>query len=201
MNCNDFGDSFIFQLQLSSGQNLTLSNTLWPNKPSKLMTFPPTLEQLRAHRCPYLMSYLKSLACGSKPDHPEGAHADTGSPPHRKAWALHYQVPLLSCLSFIRRGVLTILFSSCFYRKDQHLLSSVNCWYLVLNQTRRESRDHATLSDIYTNNVIVRLAQISEDVIRLFKKVSETIILSSFFTAILLSPAHKSLGKMQIPSN
>uniref|UniRef100_A0A6Q2XX63 SLIT-ROBO Rho GTPase activating protein 3 n=1 Tax=Esox lucius TaxID=8010 RepID=A0A6Q2XX63_ESOLU len=56
------------------------------------------------------------------------------------------------------------------HQKDQHLLSSVNCWYLVLNQTRRESRDHATLNDIYTNNVIVRLAQISEDVIRLFKK-------------------------------
>ncbi|KAM7006869.1 SLIT-ROBO Rho GTPase-activating protein 3 isoform 2-T2 [Tautogolabrus adspersus] len=56
------------------------------------------------------------------------------------------------------------------FKKDQHLLSSVNSWYLVLNQTRRESRDHATLSDIYTNNVIVRLAQISEDVIRLFKK-------------------------------
>uniref|UniRef100_A0A8C5GAF3 SLIT-ROBO Rho GTPase-activating protein 3 n=1 Tax=Gouania willdenowi TaxID=441366 RepID=A0A8C5GAF3_GOUWI len=56
------------------------------------------------------------------------------------------------------------------FKKDQHLLSSVNCWYLVLNQTRRESRDHATLSDIYTNNVILRLAQISEDVLRLFKK-------------------------------
>ncbi|XP_072238319.1 SLIT-ROBO Rho GTPase-activating protein 3 isoform X2 [Leuresthes tenuis] len=56
------------------------------------------------------------------------------------------------------------------FKKDQHLLSSVNCWYLLLNQTRRESRDHATLGDIYTNNVIVRLAQISEDVIRLFKK-------------------------------
>uniref|UniRef100_A0A8C9SEN9 SLIT-ROBO Rho GTPase activating protein 3 n=1 Tax=Scleropages formosus TaxID=113540 RepID=A0A8C9SEN9_SCLFO len=56
------------------------------------------------------------------------------------------------------------------FKKDQHLLSSVNCWYLVLNQTRRESRDHATLSDIYVNNVIVRLSQISEDVIRLFKK-------------------------------
>uniref|UniRef100_A0A8D3BZF8 SLIT-ROBO Rho GTPase-activating protein 3 n=1 Tax=Scophthalmus maximus TaxID=52904 RepID=A0A8D3BZF8_SCOMX len=56
------------------------------------------------------------------------------------------------------------------FKKDQHLLSSVNCWYLVLNQTRRESRDHATLSEIYTNNVIVRLAQICEDVIRLFKK-------------------------------
>uniref|UniRef100_A0A3Q2QCX8 SLIT-ROBO Rho GTPase activating protein 3 n=1 Tax=Fundulus heteroclitus TaxID=8078 RepID=A0A3Q2QCX8_FUNHE len=61
------------------------------------------------------------------------------------------------------------------FKKDQHLLSSVNCWYLLLNQTRRESRDHATLSDIYTNNVILRLAQISEDVIRLFKKVSPTV--------------------------
>ncbi|XP_035243643.1 SLIT-ROBO Rho GTPase-activating protein 3 isoform X1 [Anguilla anguilla] len=56
------------------------------------------------------------------------------------------------------------------FKKEQHLLSSVNCWYLVLNQTRRESRDHATLNDLYTNNVIVRLSQISEDVIRLFKK-------------------------------
>ncbi|TWW62135.1 SLIT-ROBO Rho GTPase-activating protein 3 [Takifugu flavidus] len=60
-----------------------------------------------------------------------------------------------------------------FLRKDQHLLSSVNCWYLVLTQARRESRDHATLGDIYTNNVIVRLAQIGEDVIRLFKKSKE----------------------------
>uniref|UniRef100_A0A8C6NNN6 SLIT-ROBO Rho GTPase activating protein 3 n=1 Tax=Nothobranchius furzeri TaxID=105023 RepID=A0A8C6NNN6_NOTFU len=39
-----------------------------------------------------------------------------------------------------------------------------------MDQTRRESRDHATLSDIYNNNVIVRLAHVGEDVIRLFKK-------------------------------
>ncbi|XP_078104809.1 SLIT-ROBO Rho GTPase-activating protein 3-like isoform X2 [Sander vitreus] len=56
------------------------------------------------------------------------------------------------------------------FKKDQNLLSTVNCWYLVLDQTRRESRDHATLSDIYNNNVIVRLAHVGEDVIRLFKK-------------------------------
>ncbi|KAJ8788141.1 hypothetical protein J1605_005440 [Eschrichtius robustus] len=60
-----------------------------------------------------------------------------------------------------------------FHRKDQYLLSPVNCWYLVLHQTRRESRDHATLNDIFMNNVIVRLSQISEDVIRLFKKSKE----------------------------
>uniref|UniRef100_A0A1A8D6J3 SLIT-ROBO Rho GTPase-activating protein 1 n=1 Tax=Nothobranchius kadleci TaxID=1051664 RepID=A0A1A8D6J3_NOTKA len=59
------------------------------------------------------------------------------------------------------------------FKKDQNLLSTVNCWYLVLDQTRRESRDHATLSDIYNNNVIVRLAHVGEDVIRLFKKSKE----------------------------
>uniref|UniRef100_A0A8D3EFA4 SLIT-ROBO Rho GTPase activating protein 3 n=1 Tax=Scophthalmus maximus TaxID=52904 RepID=A0A8D3EFA4_SCOMX len=56
------------------------------------------------------------------------------------------------------------------FKKDHNLLSTVNCWYLVLDQTRRESRDHATLSDLYNNNVIVRLAHVGEDVIRLFKK-------------------------------
>nr|XP_036863046.1 SLIT-ROBO Rho GTPase-activating protein 1 isoform X7 [Manis javanica] len=59
------------------------------------------------------------------------------------------------------------------YKKDQNLLSLVNCWYLLLNQVRRESRDHATLSDIYLNNVIMRFMQISEDSTRMFKKSKE----------------------------
>ncbi|XP_005988733.1 SLIT-ROBO Rho GTPase-activating protein 1 isoform X1 [Latimeria chalumnae] len=56
------------------------------------------------------------------------------------------------------------------YKRDQNLLSPVNCWYLLLNQVRRESKDHATLSDIYLNNVIMRFMQVSEDSTRLFKK-------------------------------
>ncbi|XP_078273377.1 SLIT-ROBO Rho GTPase-activating protein 1-like isoform X4 [Rhinoraja longicauda] len=59
------------------------------------------------------------------------------------------------------------------YKKDQNLLSPVNCWYLLLNQVRGESKDHATLSDIYLNNVIMRFMQISEDCTRLFKKSKE----------------------------
>ncbi|XP_013872001.1 SLIT-ROBO Rho GTPase-activating protein 1 isoform X5 [Austrofundulus limnaeus] len=59
------------------------------------------------------------------------------------------------------------------YKKDQNLLSPVNCWYLLLNQVRRESKDHATLSDIYLNNVIMRFIQISEDSTRLLKKSKE----------------------------
>lgn len=90
-------------------------------------------------------------------------------------------------------GLLSV---SC--RKDQNLLSPVNCWYLLLNQVRhvsawtgnmktphiflthpfsrsqvrRESKDHATLSDLYLNNVISRLTHISEDSARLLKRVS-----------------------------
>ncbi|XP_011605644.1 SLIT-ROBO Rho GTPase-activating protein 1 isoform X2 [Takifugu rubripes] len=59
------------------------------------------------------------------------------------------------------------------YKRDQNLLSPVNCWYLLLNQVRRESKDHATLSDIYLNNVIMRFMQISEDSTRLLKKSKE----------------------------
>ncbi|XP_068013846.1 SLIT-ROBO Rho GTPase-activating protein 3 isoform X2 [Melanerpes formicivorus] len=59
------------------------------------------------------------------------------------------------------------------FKKDQQLLSPVSCWSLVLTQTRRESRDHATLNDIFLNNVSVRLAQVGDDVIRLFKKSKE----------------------------
>lgn len=64
----------------------------------------------------------------------------------------------------------------CFsvFRKEQSILSPVNCWNLLLLQVKRESRDHATLSDLYLNNIIPRFAQISEDSGRLFKKVTHT---------------------------
>ncbi|XDV51689.1 hypothetical protein PO909_020526, partial [Leuciscus waleckii] len=58
-------------------------------------------------------------------------------------------------------------------RKEQNVLSPVNCWNLLLTQVKRESRDHATLSDLYLNNIIPRFAQISEDSGRLFKKSKE----------------------------
>ncbi|XP_032073147.1 SLIT-ROBO Rho GTPase-activating protein 2 isoform X2 [Thamnophis elegans] len=58
-------------------------------------------------------------------------------------------------------------------KKDQNVLSPVNCWNLLLNQVKRESRDHTTLSDIYLNNIIPRFVQVSEDSGRLFKKSKE----------------------------
>uniref|UniRef100_A0AAR2KA74 SLIT-ROBO Rho GTPase-activating protein 2 n=1 Tax=Pygocentrus nattereri TaxID=42514 RepID=A0AAR2KA74_PYGNA len=59
------------------------------------------------------------------------------------------------------------------FKKEQNILSPVNCWNLLLTQVKRESRDHATLSDLYLNNIIPRFAQISEDSGRLFKKSKE----------------------------
>ncbi|XP_050978126.1 SLIT-ROBO Rho GTPase-activating protein 2 isoform X3 [Labeo rohita] len=59
------------------------------------------------------------------------------------------------------------------FKKEQNVLSPVNCWNLLLAQVKRESRDHATLSDLYLNNIIPRFAQISEDSGRLFKKSKE----------------------------
>uniref|UniRef100_A0A8C2XQX9 SLIT-ROBO Rho GTPase activating protein 2 n=1 Tax=Cyclopterus lumpus TaxID=8103 RepID=A0A8C2XQX9_CYCLU len=58
-------------------------------------------------------------------------------------------------------------------KKEHSILSPVNCWNLLLLQVKRESRDHATLSDLYLNNIIPRFAQISEDSGRLFKKSKE----------------------------
>ncbi|EHH16199.1 hypothetical protein EGK_11451 [Macaca mulatta] len=89
------------------------------------------------------------------------------------------------------------------FKKDQYLLSPVNCWYLVLHQTRRESRDHATLNDIFMNNVIVRLSQISEDVIRLFKKSKEIglqmheellKVTNELYTVTEIVPLYSNLG-------
>ncbi|CAH2316376.1 rho GTPase-activating 4 isoform X1 [Pelobates cultripes] len=59
------------------------------------------------------------------------------------------------------------------FRKEQHLLSPVNCWYMILNQARQESRDHAALSDVYTSHLIPRLSHIGEDISRLSKKSKE----------------------------
>ncbi|CAM9903777.1 unnamed protein product [Lampetra fluviatilis] len=58
-------------------------------------------------------------------------------------------------------------------RREQSVLSPVNCWYLLLNQTRRESRDHSAISDIYLNNLVLRFSQIGEDSTRLLKKSRE----------------------------
>lgn len=96
-------------------------------------------------------------------------------------------------------------FSVC--RKEQSILSPVNCWNLLLLQVKRESRDHATLSDLYLNNIIPRFAQVSEDSGRLFKKVKHwhsktgaSLNLCFWFFRCVLKGRKGSVPAPQVPS-
>jgi SLIT-ROBO Rho GTPase activating protein len=42
----------------------------------------------------------------------------------------------------------------------------------LVAQTKRQARDHALLSDIYANTVIQRLGQVTEEVQRIYRRVS-----------------------------
>ncbi|XP_030049954.1 rho GTPase-activating protein 4 [Microcaecilia unicolor] len=56
------------------------------------------------------------------------------------------------------------------FRKDQSLLSPVTCWYMILNQTRQESRNRAALGEVFSGHLTQRLNHLSEDMMRLAKK-------------------------------
>ena len=43
-------------------------------------------------------------------------------------------------------------------------------------QTKRQARDHAILSDIYANTVIQRLGQVTEEVQRIYRRVSNHLL-------------------------
>lgn len=59
------------------------------------------------------------------------------------------------------------------YRREQwHLFSSYATWQHLVAQTRRQARDHAVLSDIYANTIIQRLNQVTEEVQRIYRRVS-----------------------------
>ncbi|KAG8447898.1 hypothetical protein GDO86_015132 [Hymenochirus boettgeri] len=84
------------------------------------------------------------------------------------------------------------------FRKEQNLLSPVNCWYNLLNQTRQESRDHAALSDVYTSHLIPRLTHIGEDVSRLSKKSKEVGLLQQEDLLKLMSELQGAMKTYQL---
>lgn len=57
-------------------------------------------------------------------------------------------------------------------REQWHLFSSYASWQHLVAQTKRQARDHALLSDIYANTVIQRLGQVTEEVQRIYRRVS-----------------------------
>nr|XP_048689321.1 rho GTPase-activating protein 4 isoform X3 [Caretta caretta] len=55
-------------------------------------------------------------------------------------------------------------------RREQDPPSPLQCWQLVLKQTRQAGRDHGALSDIYAGSLSLHLAQLSDDLGRAVKK-------------------------------
>ncbi len=56
-------------------------------------------------------------------------------------------------------------------RKEPSHQSVVNCWQVLLMQTRQESRDHSFLSDSYSNTLPQQLSHCVEHAQRLAKRV------------------------------
>jgi len=48
--------------------------------------------------------------------------------------------------------------------------SSLQLWDLLVDQTKKSSRDHSALSEIYSNHMLQRFTQINEDLQRIYKK-------------------------------
>lgn len=60
------------------------------------------------------------------------------------------------------------------HRREQWpMFSTYSCWQLLVNQTKALSKDHATLSEIYTTHLVARLQTVIEDVQRIYKKCRE----------------------------
>lgn len=56
-------------------------------------------------------------------------------------------------------------------REQWHLFSSYGCWQQLVASTRRQSRDHAALGEVYTTTLVAQLAHLLEDVQRIYRKV------------------------------
>ncbi|XP_059012658.1 rho GTPase-activating protein 4 isoform X3 [Mustela lutreola] len=56
------------------------------------------------------------------------------------------------------------------FRKEPSLLSPLHCWAVLLQQTRQQSRESATLGEVLAGPLAQRLSHIAEDVGRLVKK-------------------------------
>lgn len=77
---------------------------------------------------------------------------------------------------------LFFFFYSHHYRREQWpLFSSYACWQQLVTQTRNLSRDHVALSEVYSTHLVSRLAQVMEDVQRIYKRVSGCEILPFLF--------------------
>lgn len=54
--------------------------------------------------------------------------------------------------------------------------STYTCWQTLLGSTKRQSKDHAILSELYNLQMSNRLSDIIEDVQRIYKQVSQSVV-------------------------
>jgi SLIT-ROBO Rho GTPase activating protein len=54
-------------------------------------------------------------------------------------------------------------------------------WDQLVSQTKRASRDHAALSEIYASHIVQRCNNINDDLQRMYKKVRPSPFAESFF--------------------
>ena len=66
----------------------------------------------------------------------------------------------------------TRIISSSFRRDTWHLFTSIQLWEQLVAQTKKTSRDHSALAEIYANQILGRCNAINEDLQRIYKKVS-----------------------------
>ena len=50
--------------------------------------------------------------------------------------------------------------------------STYTCWQRLLASTKRQSKDHQILSDMYTNQMSNRFTELMDDTQRIYRKVS-----------------------------
>ena len=61
-----------------------------------------------------------------------------------------------------------------FFRRDGwQLFSSMQVWEQLVSQTKKASRDHAALADIYTTHITSRCSNINDDLQRMYRKCRE----------------------------
>ncbi|XP_067001603.2 SLIT-ROBO Rho GTPase-activating protein 1 isoform X2 [Anabrus simplex] len=58
-------------------------------------------------------------------------------------------------------------------REQWPLFSSYSCWQQLITQTKNLSKDHAALSEVYSTHLVSRLAQVMEDVQRIYRRCRE----------------------------
>lgn len=65
----------------------------------------------------------------------------------------------------------------CFRREQWPLFSSYTCWQQLVSSTRSLARDHAVLADLHSTHLVARLANVMEDVQRVYRRVCIILLL------------------------